>query len=158
MRDDGRELAEAVGGAVLKRVGRAASRMQEESPLPVDVLESDDEYLVVFDAPGASAQDVQVNFEGDEVRVRVERFREFREGFEMVFPGRGLTLEGRAKLPEDAVVDAEHGRAELNENGTLSVFLPKSGAQAATNIEVTAGEHADEEAVSDADESEETEE
>jgi HSP20 family protein len=138
----GREFAEAVGGEVLKRAGRAASRFQEESPLPVDVLESGDEYLVVFDAPGAEARDVQVSYEGDEVRVRVDRFREFREGFEMLFPGRGLTLEGRARLPEDAVVDAEAARAELNEDGTLYVFLPKTGGDG-TRIEVTDRERAD---------------
>jgi HSP20 family molecular chaperone IbpA len=132
----GKEFAEAVGGEMLKRAGRAASRFQEQSPLPVDVLESDDEYLVVFDAPGANAGDVQVNYEGDAVRVRVDRFRDFREGFEMLFPGRGLTLEGRARLPEDAVVDAETARAELNDDGTLSVFLPKTGGDG-TRIEVT---------------------
>ena len=132
----GREFVEAVGGEMLKRAGRAASRVQEESPLPVDVLESDDEYLVVVDAPGASAGDVRVSYEGDSVRVRVDRFREFREGFEMVFPGRGLTLEGRARLPEDAVVDAEAARAELNDDGTLYVFLPKTGGNG-THIEVT---------------------
>ena len=132
----GKEFAEAVGGEMLKRAGRAASRFQEESPLPVDVLESADEYLVVFDAPGANAADVQVSYEGKQVRVRVDRFREFREGFEMLFPGRGLTLEGRARLPEDAVVEAEEARAELNDDGTLYVFLPKTGGDG-TRIEVT---------------------
>ena len=132
----GKEFAEAVGGEMLKRAGRAASRFQEQSPLPVDVLESDDEYLVVFDAPGANASDVQVNYEGKQVRVRVDRFRAFREGFEMLFPGRGLTLEGHARLPEDAVVDAEEARAELNDDGTLYIFLPKTDGDG-TRIEVT---------------------
>jgi len=141
----GREFAESVGSEVLKRAGRAASRFQEESPLPVDLLEGDDEYLLVFDAPGADASDVQVSYEGDsEVRVRVDRFRGFREGFEMVFPGRGLTLEGSAKLPEDAVVDAESARAELNDDGTLYVFLPKGGDDATTiDVTVTDDESAD---------------
>ncbi|MFB6268750.1 MAG: Hsp20/alpha crystallin family protein [Halobacterium sp.] len=131
-----REFAEAVGDAVFKRMGRAASRFQEESPLPVDVLESDDEYLVVFDAPGATAGDVQVNYEDGAVGVRVDRFREFREGFEMAFPGRGLTLDGRAELPDDAVVEADAARAELRENGTLYVFLPK-GEREGTTVEMT---------------------
>jgi HSP20 family molecular chaperone IbpA len=120
-----RDLAEAVGGAVMRRVGRAASRFQEESPLAVDVLESDDEYLVVFDAPGVTASDVQVNYAGHTVRVRIDRFRKYRESYEMQFPGRGLSLDGEATLPADAVVDAEHSRAELRADGTLYVFLPK---------------------------------
>lgn len=121
----GRSLRGSVGDVVLKRVGRAASRVQEETPLAVDVLESDDEYLVVFDAPGANASDVQVSYADGDVRVRVDRFREFHEGFDMRFPGRGLSLDGRAELPEDAVVDAARARATLRDDGTLHVVLPK---------------------------------
>jgi len=120
-----REFAEAVGDAVFRRMGRAASRFQEETPLPVDLLESEDEYLAVFDAPGVVASDVQVNYDDGAVEVRIDRFREFREGVEMVFPGRGLSLDGRARLPEDAAVDASSARAELRDEGTLYVFLPK---------------------------------
>ncbi|CQH48540.1 Hsp20-type molecular chaperone [Halobacterium hubeiense] len=134
-----REFAEDVGDAVFERLGRAASHMQEESPLPVDVLESDDEYLVVFDAPGATASDVQVNYVDGAVEVRVDRFREFREEFEMVFPGRGLKLDGRAELPADAVVDADEARAELRDNGALYVFLPKDES-AGTDVDVTTPE------------------
>ncbi|WP_353635180.1 Hsp20 family protein [Halobacterium sp. NMX12-1] len=134
-----REFAEDVGDAVFERLGRAASQMQEESPLPVDVLESDDEYLVVFDAPGATASDVQVNYVDGAVEVRVDRFREFREEFEMVFPGRGLKLDGRAELPADAVVDADAARAELRDNGALYVFLPKDES-AGTDVDVTTPE------------------
>jgi len=138
-----RELAEDVGDAVFERLGRAASQMQEESPLPVDVLESDDEYLVVFDAPGATASDVQVNYADGSVEVRIDRFREFREGFEMVFPGRGLELDGRAELPPDAVVDAEAARAELHDSGALYVFLPKA-EPAGTDVDVTTPDESDE--------------
>lgn len=138
-----RELAESVGEAVLRRMGRAASRFQEESPIPVDVLESDDEYLVVFDVPGATASDVQVNYTGAEVQVRVERFREYREGYEMLFPGRGLSLDGRAELPGDALVDAEKARAELREDGTLYVSLPKAEDER-EEIEVESGDESDE--------------
>ncbi len=138
-----REFAERVGDAVFERLGRAASQMQEESPLPVDILESDDEYLVVFDAPGATTSDVQVNYVGGAVEVRVDRFREFRDGFEMVFPGRGLQLDGRAELPADAVVDADEARAELRDNGALYVFLPK-GEPEGTEVDVTTSGDADE--------------
>ncbi|MGB9963903.1 Hsp20/alpha crystallin family protein [Halobacterium sp. CBA1126] len=134
-----REFAADLGDAVFERLGRAASRMQEETPLPVDVLESDDEYLVVFDAPGATASDVQVHYVDGAVEVRVDRFRAFREEFEMAFPGRGLQLDGRAELPADAVVEADAARAELRDNGTLYVFLPK-GEPEGTAVDVTAAD------------------
>jgi len=134
----GRRLAEAVGGAVLRRMGQAASQFQEESPLPVDVLESDDEYLVVFDVPGALTSDVQVNYADNTVSVRVDRFREYREGFDMLFPGRGLALDGETRLPGAAVVEADSAHAELNDDGTLYVFLPK-GEGDSTRIDVTEG-------------------
>jgi HSP20 family molecular chaperone IbpA len=120
-----RDISRSVGNAVLQRVGRAASKVQESKPLPVDLLESDDAYLVVFDAPGATGSDVQVRYADGAVHVRIDRFREFYEGFEMLFPGRGLSLDGKADLPADAVVDAEEAAATLTENGTLRVRVPK---------------------------------
>ena len=123
-----RELGRSVGSAVLRRVGRAAGKVQESKPLPVDVLESDDAYLAVFDAPGATGSDVQVRYADGAVHVRIDRFRDFYEGFEMLFPGRGLSLDGKADLPADAAVDAEEASATLTENGTLRVHVPKREA------------------------------
>ena len=112
-------------GAAAKQVGRVASRVQEATNLPVDVLESDDAYLLVFDAAGAAASDVQVRYRRNAVEVRIDRFREHFEGFEMRVPGRGMSLDGRARLPGDAIVDAEAATATLRDNGTLAVRLPK---------------------------------
>ncbi|NHN57873.1 MULTISPECIES: Hsp20 family protein [Halorussus] len=120
-----RDIGRSVGSAVLQRVGRAAGKVQESKPLPVDLLESDDAYLVVFDAPGATGSDVQVRYADGAVHVRIDRFRDFYEGFEMLFPGRGLSLDGRADLPADAVVDASAASATLTEHGTLRVRVPK---------------------------------
>jgi HSP20 family molecular chaperone IbpA len=114
-------------GAVLERVGRGMSRVQERSPLPHDVLESDDAYLVVFDAPGATRSDVQVRFLDGEVQVRIDRFRTFHEGYEMRFPGRGLALDGDVRLPDDAAVEADEATATLRDDGTLAVHIPKNG-------------------------------
>jgi len=121
-------LGELGGSAVkslMERVGRSVSRVQERKPLPYDLLESEDAYLVVFDAPGVEPTDVQVRFVDGEVQVRADRFRAFHEGFETRFPGRGLALSGRAHLPPNAVVDAEGADATLSENGTLEVRIPK---------------------------------
>lgn len=111
--------------AVMERVGRGVGRVQERKPLPYDLLESEDAYLVVFDAPGVEPTDVQVRFVDGEVQVRADRFRAFHEGFETRFPGRGLALSGRTQLPPDAMVDAEDAEATLTENGTLEVRIPK---------------------------------
>jgi HSP20 family molecular chaperone IbpA len=120
-----RELGETIGGAVVESVGRAVARTQEQRPLDVDLLESDDAYLAVFDAPGIESGDVQVRFEDRTVIVRLDRFREFHEGYKMRFPGRGLSLDGSVELPTDAAVDPSGATATLKENGTLQVQIPK---------------------------------
>lgn len=122
------KLGELGGSAVeslMKRVGRGVSKMQERKPLPYDLLESEDAYLLVFDAAGVEPSDVQVRFVDGEVQVRADRFRVLHEEFETRFPGRGLALSGRASLPPDAVVNAEDADATLSENGTLEVQIPK---------------------------------
>ena len=123
-----KELGESIAESTVERVGRGVSRIQEQRPLPYDVLESDDAYLVVFDAPGVRRQDVQVRFLDGEVQVRIDRFRTFHEGYEMRFPGRGLALDGDVRLPDDAAVDAEEATATLRDDGTLAVRIPKNGA------------------------------
>jgi len=125
-----RDIGESVGTTVMERVGRAMGRAQERTPLPVDLLESEDAYLAVFDAPGATSTDVQVQYRDGAVEVRIDRFRGFHEGFEMRYPGRGLSLDGRVELPEDAHVDARAATATLQDNGTLYVEVPKREAHA----------------------------
>lgn len=120
-----REFGRAIGEAVLEGIGRTASRVQEATPLPADLLEDDDAYLVVFDAPGTSSNDVQVRFRDGEVLVRIDRFRDHYEGFDMRIPGRGLSLDGRVGLPPDADVDPEAATSTLRRNGTLEIRLPK---------------------------------
>ncbi|MFC7134128.1 MULTISPECIES: Hsp20/alpha crystallin family protein [Salinibaculum] len=143
-----RELGEAIGDTVVESVGRAVGRTQEQRPLPADVLESDDAYLVVFDMPGVEGADVQVRYEDDTVEVRADRFRDFHEGFEMRFPGRGLSLDGHATLPDDAVVDPDAATATLKRNGTLQIRIPKEE----TASDDVAVEEEDEVAAEDEDE------
>ena len=119
------EPAKRIGERVTDTVGHVASRFHEETPLRPDVLESPDEYLVIFDAPGATVSDVQVWYEDGRIEVRVDRFRSYHDGFEMRFPGRGLALEGRATLPADARLDVEETKATLESDGILHVRLPK---------------------------------
>jgi HSP20 family protein len=121
------DITTSLGSSVVENVGRAVSHAQERSPLPVDLLESDDAYLALFDAPGATTQDVQVQYRDGVVEVRVDRFRGFHEGFEMRYPGRGLALDGRVELPPDASVEADAATATLRDDGTLAVRIPTAG-------------------------------
>ena len=130
-----RKFGESAATAVLDRIGRGVSRVQERKPLSADVLESDDAYLVVFDAPGATRSDVQVRFVDSGVDVQIDRFRDFFEGFEMRFPGRGLSLSGRADLPDGAAADPDDATATLTGNGTLQIHIPKSD-DAGTDVDV----------------------
>ncbi len=122
---------------VLERVGRGIGQVQERKPLAYDLLETDEAYLVVFDAPGATKDDIQVKFMDNELEVRIDRFREFYEGFEMRFPGRGLTLSGTARFPDDASISAStvEPAATLTRSGTLQVRVPK--AESAKTVAVT---------------------
>jgi HSP20 family molecular chaperone IbpA len=123
-----KEIGESIAETTVERIGRGVSRVQEERPLPYDVLESDDAYLIVFDAPGVRRQDVQVRFLDGEVKVRIDRFREFHDGFEMRFPGRGLALDGSAPIPQGTPVDPDGATATVTDDGTLRVHLPKHSA------------------------------
>lgn len=111
---------------VFETIGRALASKQECRPLPVDLLESDEAFLAVFDAPGATATDVQVSYEGNRIRVTVERFRTLYDEYDVQVPGRGLTLTGEVSLPEDVPVDVDGASATLNDDGTLHVRVPKA--------------------------------
>ncbi|AEH38643.1 Hsp20/alpha crystallin family protein [Halopiger xanaduensis] len=121
-----KDLGRSVGNALYRQVGRANGQVQRHRSLPVDVLENDEAYLVVFDAPGAEPEDVQVRYLSGSVKIHIERFREFREGYEMRFPGRGMELEGEAELPADALVNPDAGTATLTESGTVRIEIPKA--------------------------------
>lgn len=114
-----------VADTVLENVGRVAGRIQERRPLQTDLLESDTAYRIVVDAPGADAHDIDVRYLDGSVQVTIERFRDYRDGYTMRFPGRGLTLRGTVAIPDDADIDPESATAELRDDGTLHITLPK---------------------------------
>lgn len=135
-----RSVTKSLLDAVMENVGRVAGRVQEQRSLRSDLLESSDAYLIVVDAPGAERQDIDVRYRDGDVTVTVERFREFREGFSMRFPGRGLSLRGTVTLPADADINPDAGRAELDDTGTLRIYLPKASASDGESATETAEE------------------
>jgi HSP20 family protein len=128
-----RDVGERLGTKAMETVGRAMARAQERRGLAVDLLASDEAYLAVFDAPGAETADVQARYEDGAVLVRVDRFREHREGFEMRFPGRGLALDGRVELPPEAAVDADGATATVRDNGTVYVRVPRADEESSAS-------------------------
>ena len=120
------ETGRSVFRQALERVGRGWSKMQERRPLAYDLLESDNAYLVVFGAPGVRGEDLNVTFLDRTVEIQIDRFRDFYDGYEMLFPGRGVSLSGSAELPEDANVTPQGANATLTRNGTLRVEIPKT--------------------------------
>lgn len=123
-------MGESVGSAVFGTLGRVMARTQEKRGLPVDLLESDDAFLAIFDAPGAHSSDIQVRFEDNTIFVQLDRFRAAHEEYDMTYPGRGLALNGEATLPEDATVDPSSATAVLKDDGTLHVRLQKANTEA----------------------------
>ena len=121
-----RELGEEFGNVVLEGIGQTTSRVQEQKPLTVDLLESDDAFLAVFDAPGVTSTDIDVRFDDHVIHVRIDRFREIYDEFEMRLPGRGMSLSGSVSLPENVSVDDGAASAAVTTAGTLQVTVPKT--------------------------------
>lgn len=94
----------------------------------MDVYESDDEFLIQLDVPGASADSVNVQVIGNRVHVRAEQAapREHMEVARAVF-------ERQLELPGGA--DANSAAAELK-NGVLEIRLSKSASARRVKIAV----------------------
>lgn len=125
-----KDIGGSVGNVLYRQLGRVSSYTQRSRSLPADILENDTSYLVVFDAPGAEAEELQVRYLEGTVDVHIDRFRRFHDGFRMRFPGRSMSLSGEAELPDDAIVEPDAGTARLTEVGTLNVEIPKDGTAA----------------------------
>jgi len=130
-----RGIGKSLGKGLYRGIGHTSGQLQEMRSLPVDVLEGEESYLLVFDAPGIEREDVQVRYVDGTVKVRTDRFRELYDGYEMRFPGRGMALDGEAELPEDASVVPGGASAWIADDGTLHVEVPKADADVGTDGE-----------------------
>ena len=103
--------------------------------MPIDVSETEDNYVVVADLPGLTAEDINVNFhdgvlsisgevekktvnENDRVLVRERSYGQFNR---------------RINLPSS--VDADHIEASYDE-GVLTLTLPKAESAKPRQIEI----------------------
>ena len=90
----------------------------------VDVLESDDEYLLVVDVPGVTTDTLDVRVEGQKLVVDARRDKDVPSDFEYRSEERSLFLDVELPLPLDAT---DTGSSASVESGVLEVRLPKKG-------------------------------
>ncbi|WP_435161335.1 Hsp20/alpha crystallin family protein [Halorubrum sp. SY-15] len=104
-----------------------------------DLLESDDEYVLVVDLPGATAETTDVRFEDGRLSIEGRREKSTPDGFRYVREDRSLFLDADIPLPPDA--DGDAASAALD-RGVLEVTLPKRTTGATRQIPI--GDDADE--------------
>lgn len=102
---------------------------------PVDIQETETEFVLKADLPDVKREDVHVEFDDGVLSVEGERKQEKEEKgkrFHKVERAYGKFVR-RFALPTD--VDGAHAKAEFKD-GVLNVHLPKTATAKATAIEV----------------------
>jgi HSP20 family protein len=105
----------------------------------IDIVETDDDYVLRADLPGLTEQDVNVELHNDVLTVSGERKSEHEErkqGYYRVERSSG-SFRRSVRLPEG--VAPESIRATF-ERGVLEVTVPKPAQQGPHKVAITAGE------------------
>jgi HSP20 family protein len=106
---------------------------------PVDIQETEEEYLVEADLPGVRPEDVSVDVQGRDLRIVGEygmAEQPADQEAEAQRKGRSGRFDYRLTLPSE--VNSESCTAAL-ENGVLRLRLPKASPGTRQRIPVTAG-------------------
>ncbi len=88
----------------------------------VDIVESEDVWLLSMDVPGVAREAIEVTVEDKILTVKAERNLDYGEQRQALRERRGGAVSRQFSLPE--CVDAENIAARV-ENGVLSLQLPK---------------------------------
>ena len=102
--------------SLLRRIGKRL-------PTSADMLESEDEFLVLINAPGCDEDEIDLRFVKGSLKVNAER-SETHEGYVPVREERPGRISETVPVPDDVDVD---GAEATYENGVLHVTLPKAG-------------------------------
>jgi HSP20 family protein len=106
--------------------------------LPLDVWETEGEFVVKASLPGVSPDDVQVTVHGDTVTIRGEaRPVEDRAGQTWHLRERRMGVFQRS-VALTSSTDADHATARFDQ-GVLTLTLPKSDSARPKQIKVTGG-------------------
>jgi HSP20 family protein len=104
---------------------------------PVDIEETDQEYIVEAEVPGVKKKDLNIDILGNELTISGEIKERKREGVVRRRTRKTGSFFYRVVLPEK--VDADTMKADLH-NGVLTVRLPKSQRVQRRRIEATSRE------------------
>jgi len=105
--------------------------------IKLDVKETDKEFLVDAEIPGAKKENIMVDVDGDTVSIRAEvkSEREEKKGEKIVYSERSYGMVSRSfTLPTD--VDDKAVKAEYKD-GVLKLVLPKKSNGAGRRITVS---------------------
>ena len=99
-----------------------------------DMLESEEEYLLVLDLPGVSADTVDVTVTDGRLTVEARREKSVPTSFRYEVEERSLFLDAELPLPPDATGADAEGDIE---RGVLTIRLPKSVEEGGERIPVS---------------------
>ncbi|WP_410766640.1 Hsp20/alpha crystallin family protein [Haloferax sp. DFSO60] len=102
-----------------------------------DLLESDEEYLLVLDLPGVTAETADLRVENGRLVIEARRDKRLPTEFEYVREERPLFLDAEVPLPPDALGD--DASAALD-RGVLEIHLPKRSKAGERTIPITSGD------------------
>lgn len=106
---------------------------------PMDLVETDDAFVLKADLPGVAEHDVHVEVEGDVLTISGERRRERHEqkdGYVRFERAHG-SFRRSVSLPEG--IDPEHVEAAFD-RGVLTVRIPKPEQRKPHKVEIAVGE------------------
>lgn len=103
-----------------------------------DIEEAEGHFVMHFDLPGMSKDEVEINVEGQQLSISGERKREFRdvEGSPQRIERSYGHFKRSFSLPEGVVTD----EIEANfDHGVLSLIIPKAAASKPQKIQISEG-------------------
>lgn len=103
------------------------------APVFVDLLESDESYLLVVDLPGVTEDGLDLEVVDETISVTATRERSVPEEFEYRDEGREPVLDAEFPIPEDAT--GAEAEATLD-RGVLELILPKTDGAPETVIPI----------------------
>ncbi len=92
----------------------------------VDVGESDDEYVLAVDLPGATPETVDVWVNDHQLRIEARREKESPTEFRYLKEDRSMFIDVTLPLPPDVDTDADVDDGATIHRGVLKLRLPKS--------------------------------